>query len=74
MIAYDVGFDVHGKVSVLKVRGFFLCGAHMDLGFNDMMVLQMGIDQVGQALACGLKVQIFGRVYKKDGVKCGFSL
>ena len=46
MVEYDVGFDKSGKVTALKVRGYFLCGAHMDLGFNDMMVLQTGVDQV----------------------------
>lgn len=45
MIEYDIGFDGRGKVQALKVRGFFLCGAHMDLGFNDMLVLQTGVDQ-----------------------------
>lgn len=45
MIEYDIGFDTRGKVRALRVRGYFLCGAHMDLGFNDMMVLQTGVDQ-----------------------------
>jgi xanthine dehydrogenase molybdopterin-binding subunit B len=46
MVEYDAGFDGEGKVSALRVRGYFLCGASMDLGFNDMMVLQTGADQV----------------------------
>ncbi|BDA47143.1 Xanthine dehydrogenase/oxidase [Coccomyxa sp. Obi] len=45
LIEYDLGFDERGKVQALKVRGYFLCGAHMDLGFNDMMVLKTGADQ-----------------------------
>ena len=31
MVEYDVGFDAEGRVSALKVRGYFLCGADMDL-------------------------------------------
>lgn len=46
LIEYDLGFDERGKVQALKVRGYFLCGAHMDLGFNDMLVLKTGADQV----------------------------
>lgn len=46
MLEYDVGFDDEGKVAALKIRGYFLCGAEMNLGFNDMAVLAMAVDQV----------------------------
>ncbi len=52
MIEYDIGFDSEGKVHALKVRGYFLCGAHMDLGFNDMLVLQSGVDQARGPFYC----------------------
>ena len=32
MVEYDVGFDSEGKLSALRIRGYFLCGADMDLG------------------------------------------
>ena len=51
MLEYDVGFDDKGKVAALKIRGYFLCGAEMNLGFNDMAVLTMAADQVHRALA-----------------------
>ncbi len=47
MVEYDVGFKASGEITALKIRGYFLCGAFLDLGFNDMMVLQQGVDQVG---------------------------
>lgn len=47
MVEYDVGFLPNGEISAIKIRGYFLCGAFLDLGFNDMMVLQQGVDQVG---------------------------
>ena len=50
MLEYDVGFDDEGKVAALKIRGYFLCGAEMNLGFNDMAVLAMAADQVHRAL------------------------
>lgn len=43
---YDVGMKPTGEITALKIRGYFLCGAFLDLGFNDMMVLQQGVDQV----------------------------
>ena len=46
MVEYDVGFKPSGEINALKIRGYFLCGAFLDLGFNDMMVLQQGVDQV----------------------------
>ena len=46
MVEYDVGFKASGEIAALKIRGYFLCGAFLDLGFNDMMVLQQGVDQV----------------------------
>ena len=46
MVEYDVGFKASGEITALKIRGYFLCGAFLDLGFNDMMVLQQGVDQV----------------------------
>jgi hypothetical protein len=46
MVEYDVGLLPNGKITALKIRGYFLCGAFLDLGFNDMMVLQQGVDQV----------------------------
>ena len=49
MLEYDVGFDDEGKVTALKIRGYFLCGAEMNLGFNDMAVLAMAVDQVHMA-------------------------
>ena len=46
MVEYDVAFKASGEITALKIRGYFLCGAFLDLGFNDMMVLQQGVDQV----------------------------
>ena len=46
MVEYDVGFLPNGEITALKICGYFLCGAFLDLGFNDMMVLQQGVDQV----------------------------
>ena len=46
MVEYDVGFDDEGKVAALKIRGYFLCGAEMNLGYTDMVILAMGVDQV----------------------------
>ena len=45
-LEYDVAFDDEGRVSALAVRGWFLAGADQDLAFNDMMILQVGADQV----------------------------
>ena len=62
MIEYDVGFNDEGKVAALKIRGYFLCGAEMNLGFNDMVILASGVDQVCAArLGCA-------------GVGCGGTL
>ena len=41
-----MGLKPTGEITALKIRGYFLCGAFLDLGFNDMMVLQQGVDQV----------------------------
>jgi hypothetical protein len=46
LVEYDVSFLPTGEITALKIRGYFLCGAFLDLGFNDMMVLQQGVDQV----------------------------
>ena len=46
MVEYDVGLKSSGEITAIKIRGYFLCGAFLDLGFNDMMVLQQGVDQV----------------------------
>lgn len=46
LIDYDVGFDDDGNVTALAIRGWFLCGADLDLGNADMEVLTGGIDQV----------------------------
>ena len=46
MVEYDVGLKPSGEITALKIRGYFLCGAFLDLGFNDMMVLKSGADQV----------------------------
>ena len=51
MVEYDVGFQPSGEITALKIRGYFLCGAFLDLGFNDMMVLQQGVDQVRPFIA-----------------------
>ena len=37
MVEYDVGFKPSGEITALSIRGYFLCGAFLDLGFNDMM-------------------------------------
>ena len=42
MVEYDVGFLPNGKITALKIHGYFLCGAFLDLGFNDMMVPAAG--------------------------------
>lgn len=61
-----MGFDDEGNVAALKIRGYFLCGADMDLGFNDMLVLSVGADQVLtlHVLASG-PMQIHRRVNKR---------
>ncbi len=41
-----MGLKPSGEITALKIRGYFLCGAFLDLGFNDMMVLKSGADQV----------------------------
>ncbi len=41
-----MGLKPTGEIMALTIRGYFLCGAFLDLGFNDMMVLQQGVDQV----------------------------
>jgi len=46
MVEYDVGFKPSGEINAIKIRAYFLCGAFLDLGFNDMMVLKQGVDQV----------------------------
>ena len=46
LIDYDVGFDDDGNVTALAIRGWFLCGADLDLASSDMDVVTMGIDQV----------------------------
>ena len=58
MVEYDVGFKASGEITALKIRGYFLCGAFLDLGFNDMMVLQQG-RRPGAALHCTLCVTLF---------------
>ena len=57
MVEYDVGLKPSGGITALKIRGYFLCGAFLDLGFNDMMVLKQGVDQVQSALVSTHDVQ-----------------
>ncbi|KAK9795562.1 hypothetical protein WJX73_009750 [Symbiochloris irregularis] len=49
LVEYDVGFDDQGKVNALAIKGWFLCGAHVDLASADMDVMAGGMDQ---AYAC----------------------
>ncbi len=44
-----MGLKPTGEITALNIRGYFLCGAFLDLGFNDMMVLKQGVDQVHDA-------------------------
>ena len=60
MVEYDVGFKPSGEITGLKIRGYFLCGAFLDLGFNDMMVLQQGVDQASIAPTVSLFLCPFG--------------
>ena len=45
-IEYDVGFDDAGQITALAVRGWFLAGAELDIGWNDLMIIRDGPDQV----------------------------
>ena len=45
-IEYDVGFNDEGRISALSIRGWWLAGADIDLGWNDMMIIKAGADQV----------------------------
>ena len=44
-LEYDVGFDGAGRLEALAVRGWFLCGAVLDLAEGDAQILQSGADQ-----------------------------
>ncbi len=45
MVEYDVGFDSEGKISALKIRGYFLCGADMDLGAQLLLSLPANLSR-----------------------------
>ena len=46
-----VGSQVKECAADIQVQGYFLCGSDLDLGFNDMAILQIGADQVASPSA-----------------------